>query len=342
MAESDTESTVRATVKATLDRRVRSMEWLPKQLGLRRFARVLIEDGPPDSLIARCETEEDPAGRPAGAAAEPPLEPIRALLEAAGLPVPTFYGADARGEIQLLEDLGDESLRERATQHPDETRPLYTEACNWIARLQAVEPAPIAAFDRRLDAEWFRYKADLFARHGLTRPCRPDERAVIQTSFDRIAAVAVAAPLRLSHRDYQSANLMVRSGAAPGKRLVMIDLQGAFLAPPEYDLVCLLRDSYVELDETELTHQLAQIRPQLPDAPEEEIFQRRFDLLTLSRKCKDLARFCYAARERGDTRYLEFVPTTLRALRRASRRAADREPAFEAFADLIAGIPEPS
>lgn len=336
------ESTVRATVEAALHRRVRSVEWLPAQLGLRRFARVLIEAGPPDSLIARCETEEDPAGRPAGSAAEPPLEPIRALLEATGLPVPRHYGADARLGIQLLEDLGDESLRQRATTHPDEIRPLYSEACHWIARLQAIEPAPIQAFERRLDAALFRYKADLFARHGLTRPCRPDERAVIETSFDRIAAVAAAAPQRLSHRDYQSANLMLRSGGAPGKRLVMIDLQGAFLAPPEYDLVCLLRDSYVELDEAELSHQLAQIRPELPDAPEEEIFQRRFDLLTLSRKCKDLARFFYAARERGDTRFLEFVPTTLRALRRAGRRAAAREPAFEAFADLISGIPEPS
>jgi len=342
MDESGMESTVRTTVKVALDRRVRSVEWLPAQLGLRRFARVLIEDGPPDSLIARCETEEDPTGRPDGSPAEPPLEPIRALLEAAGLPVPRHYGADARGRIQLLEDLGDESLRQRATHHRDETRALYTEACHWIARLQAIEPAPIQAFERRLDTPLFRYKADLFARHGLTRPCRPAERTVIETSFERIAAVAAAAPQRLSHRDYQSANLMVRSGAAPGKRLVMIDLQGAFLAPPEYDLVCLLRDSYLELDEAELSHQLAQIRPVLPDAPEEEIFQRRFDLLTLSRKCKDLARFCYAARERGDTRFLEFVPTTLRALRRAGRRAAAREPAFEAFADLIAGISEPS
>ncbi len=118
------ESTVRTTVEAALHRRVRSVEWLPAQLGLRRFARVLIEAGPPDSLIARCETEEDPAGRPAGSAAEPPLEPIRALLEAAGLPVPRHYGADAGLGIQLLEDLGDESLRQRATTHPSEARPL--------------------------------------------------------------------------------------------------------------------------------------------------------------------------------------------------------------------------
>ena len=55
----------------------------------------------------------------------------------------------------------------------------------------------------------------------------------------------------------------------------MIDLQGAFLAPPEYDLVCLLRDSYVELEAEEVQEQLDRIRPELPDAPEPEGFAAR-------------------------------------------------------------------
>jgi aminoglycoside/choline kinase family phosphotransferase len=120
----------------------------------------------------------------------------------------------------------------------------------------------------------------------------------------------------------------------------MIDLQGALLAPPEYDLVCLLRDSYVELDEAELAHQLARVRPKLPDAPSPEDFEARFDLLTLTRKGKDCARFLFAARERGDRRFLRYLPATLRALRRAADRATARDPGYADLAGLIAELPE--
>ena len=122
----------------------------------------------------------------------------------------------------------------------------------------------------------------------------------------------------------------------------MIDLQGAWLAPPEYDLVCLLRDSYVELPEGEVAAHLDRVRPQLPDAPDPDTFAHRFDLLTLTRKGKDHARFLYAVSERGDRRYLPFVAPTVRALRAAASRAAARDPRLAALAELIEELPEPT
>jgi aminoglycoside/choline kinase family phosphotransferase len=121
---------------------------------------------------------------------------------------------------------------------------------------------------------------------------------------------------------------------------VLLDLQGAWLAPPEYDLVCLLRDSYVELPEREIEEQLAAVRPELPDAPAPEVFAERFDLLTLARKGKDHALFHFVARTRGDARYLRYVPTTVRQLRRASQRAAQRNARLTPLAELIAELPE--
>jgi aminoglycoside/choline kinase family phosphotransferase len=120
----------------------------------------------------------------------------------------------------------------------------------------------------------------------------------------------------------------------------MIDLQGAFLAPPEYDLVCLLRDSYVELPAAEVDEQLARVRPALPDAPDAGSFARRFDLLTLTRKGKDHARFVSSARSRGRSDLLRHLPTTVCALRGAAQRAAAREPAFAALAELVLALPE--
>jgi hypothetical protein len=320
------------------------IEWLPGELGLRRFARVRLEGGTHRSAVARVEAPEDPAGRPAGIPAEPPLEPIRALYEEAGLPVPARFGADPAAGVELLEDVGDAPLRDVVAGAPEpERRALYQEACDLIPRIQAIAPADIEAFRRRLDAPLFAYKAELFAEHALTargRPSTSAERETVRAAFAAVAAEAAAAPARLAHRDLQSANLHVLFGRAPGERLAMIDLQGALLAPPEYDLVCLLRDSYVELPEPEVADQLERIRPHLPDAPDPEVFARRFDLLTLTRKGKDLARFLYAARARGDERYLRYVPGTLRVLRAAAERSAGREPAFAPLAELIAEIPE--
>ena len=123
-------------------------------------------------------------------------------------------------------------------------------------------------------------------------------------------------------------------------RLVMIDLQGAFMAPPEYDLVCLLRDSYVELGDAALDAHLARARSALPDCPDEEIFRLRFDLLTLTRKAKDHALFRAVAAERGDDRYLRYLPATRRYLQQASSRVSLKLKEYSDLNDLIQAIPE--
>jgi hypothetical protein len=162
----------------------------------------------------------------------------------------------------------------------------------------------------------------------------------VRNAFRRVAAEAAAAPQRLAHRDYQSRNLHLCGDGRGGERLVMIDTQGAFLAPPEYDLVCLLRDSYVELPEEEVSWHLERIRPALPDRPDAESFARRFDLLTLTRKGKDHARFLYAASERGDLRFARHLSTTVRALRAAAARAARLDPSLAGLAEILDRLPE--
>jgi aminoglycoside/choline kinase family phosphotransferase len=213
-----------------------------------------------------------------------------------------------------------------------------------VARLQTLrDPGGVAAFQRRLDAALFAYKAELFARWGIAsrgRSATPAERQLVSDAFAFVAHRCESAPARLAHRDFQSANLMVRDAPPGAPRLAMIDLQGAFLAPPEYDLVCLLRDSYVALDAAELDRHLEATRPRLPDGPDPDSFAERFDLLTLTRKAKDHARFLQAARSGHAEAYLRFVPLTLAHLRAAAARAAEREPRLVHFAALVAELPE--
>ena len=326
-----------------------SVEELQRGLGLRRFFRVRLERGTPSKLVARVEAPEDPGRRPSGTAPEPALEPVRAFLEAHGVPVPARYGGDAVAGVDLLEDLGSVTLATAVEQASvQERQQLYAEACDIVVRYQnARDPGGeghVACFDRHLDASIFAYKADFFATWSLSaalgRQATMGERVVVEEAFSEIAGVAAAAPQCLAHRDFQSTNVLVRANRPPGQRLCMIDLQGAFLAPPEYDLVCLLRDSYVELGDDEVAFQLERIRPALPDAPDPESFARRFDLLTLTRKGKDHALFLYAAKTRGMNHYLRFLPPTVRALRSAALRRAGESPRLARLAELVDHLSE--
>lgn len=337
------ERRVREAVRRACGREPRGVTWLSEGLGTRRFARVLLDGPEPHSLVARLESEEDPAGRPAGVPPEPPLEPLRSRLEARGLPVPRRFGGEPG--LDLLEDLGDLTLDAALGSASAERRlELYREVLGQLPKLQSIADPDLPALGRRLDAELFAYKGRLFAEWSLPlalgRPARAAEAKAVTEAFAWIADALESAPRRLAHRDLQSRNLLLHTRSGEPPRLFWIDLQGAFLAPPEYDAVCLLRDSYVELAPAEIEAHCAFLRPRLPDAPDPDTFARRFDLLTLTRKGKDHARFLYAARTRGDRAYLACLPATARGLKRAARAAASRDPALARLAELVQSLPE--
>jgi aminoglycoside/choline kinase family phosphotransferase len=323
-------------------------------LGHRRFLRVVLgPDAEPASLILRIDP---PAERRTvnGVAPEPELEPIRALLEAHGLPVPHAVAHDADRGWDLLEDVGDLSL-EAAVARADarERIRLYRQAVHLVPRLQAISaPSPrIAAFERRLDAALIASKArkviDWLLPECLGRAATAVEAACIEGAFDAVAEAVADAPARLSHRDMKAANLHLRPAASAtaglaGGELVLIDLQGAFLAPPEYDLVCLLRDSQVPLPEEEVQAHLEAVREELPDAPSRDAYALRLDQLTLTRVGKDLAHYLHAARARGDTRYLSFVESGLRCWREAVARLRDEAELYRDLTRLIDDLPQPA
>ena len=329
---------LRAAARACTGREVARLERLSGSgLAHRRFYRVHLAPGEPATLIARVDRGEPAPGVPA----EPPLEATRAFLEEHGLPVPRRFGGDAARAIDLIEDLGDVALAdvlERAG--AAERRALYEETCDLVPRLQRLaDPGGrVPAFGRRLDAPLLRLKATRFARSGLPavlgRPASDAERDVVFAAFEAVLEAIAGAPRRFAHRDFQSKNVLVRTGAPAGRRVAMIDLQGAFLAPPEYDLVCLLRDSYVELPDAECRSLAERVRPALPDAPPRAIFEQRFDLLTVTRKGKDYALFHEVA-SRGDDSWLRHAPATLGYLRRALSRVAALDARLARLGDLV-------
>ena len=89
---------------------------------------------------------------------------------------------------------------------------------------------------------------DFFIKHfleayrGVVIPA--DVREALRAEFAGIVEALASEPRVLCHRDYHSRNLMLHDN-----RLYIIDFQDARMGPDTYDLVSLLRDSYVDLPE---------------------------------------------------------------------------------------------
>jgi hypothetical protein len=69
------------------------------------------------------------------------------------------------------------------------------------------------------------------------------------------------------------------------------------------------------------------------------VFALRFDLLTLTRKGKDHARF-HVALGRGETRYRRYLAPTAAMLRGAAARTSGVAAPLARLAELVACLPE--
>ena len=113
------------------------------------------------------------------------------------------------------------------------------------------------------------------------------------------------------------------------------------MGPDTYDLVSLLRDSYVDFTDRELDELIAyflalEAAGAGAGATREE-FRRRFDLMALQRNLKALGTFGYQTITRAAiTVYIQYMPRTLRYARGESWR---KIPALRAAARAARGAP---
>jgi aminoglycoside/choline kinase family phosphotransferase len=98
-------------------------------------------------------------------------------------------------------------------------------------------------------------------------------------------------------------------------QLFIIDFQDARMGPDTYDLVSLLRDSYVDLPEQTVDELIAYFLALKGLTGSETAFRRRFDLMALQRNLKALGTFGYQTTGRRNPVYIQYIPRTLRHVR---------------------------
>lgn len=278
---------------------------------------------PPDAFASE---EASGEGRPG----ELPFLVVQRYLEDLGVRVPAVLLADLDEGVIVLEDLGDVTLEAAllAAPNPEAERiRLYGAAIDTLAFMRteaarAPEPTGLVA-SRAFDETLLRWELDHFlewgleAGHGAT--LSPGEAEVVSAAFDDVARRLAALPRGFTHRDYQSRNLMVA-----GRELALIDFQDALMGPAVYDLVALLRDSYVVLPAETVRAMLLRYTDQVralgarPVEPEQ--LEAEFDLQTVQRKLKDAGRFEYISRVKHNDDFLPHIPASLAYVREALSR----------------------
>jgi N-acetylmuramate 1-kinase len=275
----------------------------------RRYFRVIPADGPSVVLALH----EGPIE-----VATLPFMNVARLLQRMPVPVPAVVGHSDTLGILALEDLGDVTLQAHLgagtlTEHAS----LYRQAVAFIDVMQRrgreLESQEHAPYRIAFDVEKLTWELDYFLRHFIEgyrgEVLSAAERSALSGEWSAIAEELAGEPRVLCHRDYHSRNLMVHEG-----RLYIIDFQDARLGPDTYDLVSLLRDSYVDISDRELDDLVAYFTALRGIADTAE-FRRRFDLMAVQRNLKALGTFGYQTITRQNPVYIQYIPRTLRYAR---------------------------
>lgn len=303
---------------------VREVTPLAGDASNRRYFRIHLTGASPASLIlmqlaepeAFKQSEEAVSG--AVQIAELPFANILAHLSAFRLPVPALHYYDREAGLLYLEDFGDLTLMEAcARAEASRVVSLYKQAIDSLVVIQIDATAPAnpacVAFHRQFDVPLLMWEFDHFLEYGVSArravPMRPEDAAVVQNEFRKIAEVMAAQPHVLVHRDYHSRNLMV-----DGNRIGIIDFQDALMGPAAYDVASLLRDAYIALDETLVDELIAYYLEALARRGlrlEPRAYRRVFDLTSMQRNLKAAGRFVYIDRVKHNPKFLADIPRVL-------------------------------
>ena len=296
----------------------------------RKYFRIIPTDGP-SFVLALHATAIDFATLP--------FARVASLMQQIPLPAPEILGHSDELGILALQDLGDVTLQAHlGAASPTEHAALYREAVALIELLQrrgaALASPEYPPYAIAFDVEKLTWELEFFLKHFLEgyRGVRLSSgaRSAFSAEFAAIAEELAAEPRVLCHRDYHSRNLMLHNGS-----LHIIDFQDARMGPDTYDLVSLLRDSYVDITDRELDDLIAYflaLKTRDGASPDAEEFRRRFDLMALQRNLKALGTFGYQTMTRSNPVYIKYMPRTLHY----ARTNLDKYPRFAGLRELLA------
>lgn len=252
-----------------------------------------------------------------------------ALMEM-GIPVPKVLHVDPEQLCIWTEDFGDNFLNfslqdstldvnsdvsKQAVEYYKRALDLLVQA--QYTKIEASFPAANLSFDH----EKLMFEMNFFMTHfvegflGLT--LGKEEKSALLNDFDKLCAYLDKRERVLCHRDYHVRNLMIIDN-----QVKWIDFQDARMGPHAYDVVSLVRDSYVKMG-AETRHALYKhyfigvniAREDQKLKPLDWIdFKQELAVMGMQRNIKAIGSFGYLATRKGKPNYLCHVANTLETI----------------------------
>lgn len=279
-----------------------------------------------------------------GAPKEFPFLNIQKYLKKHNVKVPEIYTYNAEVGFILLEDLGNTSFEDLIIKSTPELKIFYyKKALDSLVDFQQKtlnqEDLSCVAFHRCFDEDLLNWEFDHFLEYGVEDRFSIQASSVLKEKFRQISREItkeiIKFPQGLTHRDFQSRNLMFKN-----YEFYLIDFQDMLKGPVVYDLVALLRDSYIEINPEELSlfldYYLGILPEDHPYFQKEEELRRHFHLMTLQRKLKDTGRFQFIHTVKNNSSFLEHVSLSLAYV----KHAFEELPEYLEFKNEIAKVVE--
>lgn len=275
-----------------------------------------------------------------------PFLSVQALFKSCKIRVPEVVAVAEDKGLLLLEDLGDLTLERKFWENQDASSALkyYHQSLEELIKIHfdaTKSKADSTAHQLNFDTAKFNWEFNYSKEHlleGLGQlKLTPGQLQVVEKTANDISQRLDKEPKFIVHRDYHSRNLMIKLD-----QVRVIDFQDARGGPIQYDLVSLLRDSYVGMSDqmiTELSNDFWNTaKSRLGKDPSQERFQHYFELQTVQRCFKACGSFASFWNQRQDTRYLRYINPTLKRV----QRALAHFPEYKDFALFLidSGLPE--
>ena len=244
-------------------------------------------------------------------------------LARAGVAVPKLYHYRKESGWLFLQDLGDETMDKRVTNHDWEVNQgSYRMALDELVKIQfdatRHRSSECIAFGRPFDSPLLMWEFDHFLEYGVpycgTAPFKSNDREELRVEFQKISDELANQPRVFTHRDYHSRNLIFHDD-----RVWVLDFQDALMGPHVYDLASLLRDSYQALEsdwvEDSIHYYWERMKTELGSIYTIEKFRRLFDFMSIQRNLKAIGRFVYIDKVKKNPRFLPYIQKTLSYVR---------------------------
>lgn len=246
-------------------------------------------------------------------------------FEASGVNVPKIKKIGADLGLLLLEDLGDLTLERKFWESANQeySWDYYKKSLDEIIKIHTtatLSPKPTIAKEIMFDTAKFLWELNYAREHlieGVLKFQLKDKTATdLQKAFTDIAERLHNEPKVICHRDYHSRNLMIKLD-----EVYVIDFQDARLGPIQYDLVSLLKDSYVDINDDYADKMLNYYFDNTPFMQDRKLSKEQFNVIyelqSVQRCFKACGSFASFMNTRNDRRYAKYLNGTLKRVMRS-------------------------